>query len=91
MKSYNKSKLVLRKDENMVTMTEKQSLYQLRVNLGWTQKMLSKESGVNPVSIMKAEKGGRLTAVSAKKIADAFARAYEREIRPLDIEGLVIE
>lgn len=69
----------------------KGTLYQLRVNLGWTQKALAQKSGVNAVSVMNAEKGKRITAVSAKKIADALSDAYGCEIRPLDIEGLNVE
>jgi transcriptional regulator with XRE-family HTH domain len=86
---YYISKIVLEKDSMGVIMGE--TLYQLRVNLGWTQKKLSQQSGVNAVSITNAERGRRITATSAKKIADALSLAYGREIKPLDIEGLNIE
>jgi len=69
----------------------KETLYQLRVNLGWTQKALAQKSSMSAVSVMNAEKGKRITAISAKKIADALSEAYGREIKPLDIEGLNVE
>ncbi len=69
----------------------KETLRELRVNLGWSQKDLSRESGVSTAIVSNAEKGKRLTAVKAKAIADVLSKAYGREIRPLDIEGLNVE
>jgi transcriptional regulator with XRE-family HTH domain len=69
----------------------KATLRELRVNLGWSQKDLARESGVNAVITSNAERGKRITAVKAKAIADALGRAYGREIMPLAIEGLNIE
>jgi transcriptional regulator with XRE-family HTH domain len=73
----------------MVNMRE--SLRELRINLGWSQKDLAREAGVNTVITSNAENGKRITAVKAKALADALSKAYGREIRPLDIEGLNVE
>jgi transcriptional regulator with XRE-family HTH domain len=66
-------------------------LRQLRIDLGWNRRMLAKEAGVDPTIVSKAEKGINISAPSAKKIADAFSRAYGREIRISEIEGLNVE
>lgn len=63
----------------------------LRIDLGWTQKMLAKESGLDPTIVSRAERGVNISAPSAKKIADAFSRAYGREILVGDIEDLSVE
>jgi transcriptional regulator with XRE-family HTH domain len=66
-------------------------LKRLRIDLGWTQKMLAKEAGLDPTIVSRAERGVNISAPSAKKIADAFSRAYGREILVGDIEGLNVE
>lgn len=66
-------------------------LKRLRIDLGWTQKMLAKEAGLDPTIVSRAERGVNISAPSAKKIADAFSRAYEREILVGDIEDLNVE
>jgi transcriptional regulator with XRE-family HTH domain len=62
----------------------------LRVNLGWNMRMLSAASGVDIGTISHAETGRRVTAVTAKKLADAFSKAYGRTILPTDIVDLNI-
>lgn len=69
----------------------KGTLKGMRVNLGWSQKRLSLESGIDCGTISRTERGACIGAEKAKKLADAFSRGYGREILPLDIEGLVIE
>lgn len=69
----------------------RESLRELRINIGWSQKILSEKSGVDRGTISRAEKGAKVGAVKAKALADALSVAYGREIRPLDIEGLDIE
>jgi len=66
-------------------------LKRLRIDLGWTQKMLAKEAGLDPTIVSRAERGVNISAPSAKKIADAFSRAYSKEILVGDIEDLNVE
>jgi len=70
-------------------MTE--SLKALRINLGWTQKQLAQEAGVDPATVSRAERGDNVTAPKAKRIADVFAKEYDREIKVTDIAGLNVE
>ena len=67
------------------------SLKKLRVDLGWTLRELARQAGVDTVTVSRAEKGLPIQAPTAKAIADAFTRGYEREIKPSDIEGLEVE
>ena len=67
------------------------TLKTLRINLGWSQKDLAKAAGVNTFITSRAENGHRITAAKAKAIADAFSRAYGKEISVADIEGLDVE
>ena len=68
-----------------------ETLKELRVNLGWSQKMLSEKSGVDTGTLSRVERGAKVGAVKAKAIADALSSAYGREIKPFDIEGLNVE
>lgn len=63
----------------------------LRIDLGWTQKMLAKEAGLDPTIVSRAERGVNISAPSAKRIADAFSRAYGKEILVGGIEDLNVE
>lgn len=63
----------------------------LRINLGWSQKDLARAAGVSTFVTSRAENGYRITAAKAKAIADAFSRAYGREIVVAEIEGLDVE
>lgn len=67
------------------------NLKQLRIDLGWHRKTLAKEAGVDPAIITRAEKGLSISPPSAKKIADAFSKAYGKEIWVSEIEGLNVE
>ncbi len=67
------------------------TLRDLRLNLGWSRKRLSDESGVPRATVIAAEQGSKIRASSAKAIADALSLALSREIRVTDIEGLNIE
>lgn len=61
-----------------------------RINLGWTQRRMAQEAGISQPVIKKAEDGEPILPASAKAIADALGKAYGKEIRPSDIEGLNI-
>lgn len=67
------------------------NLQQLRIDLGWNKKMLAHEAGVDATIITRAERGTSISAPSAKKIADALSRGYNREIKVSEIEGLKVE
>lgn len=78
----------------MVSMRTKRmndTLRELRINIGWSQKILSEKSGVDRGTISRVEKGATIGAVKAKALADALSLAYGREIKPLDIKDLSIE
>lgn len=64
---------------------------QLRIDLGWTQRMLAKEAGLDPTIVSRAERGTNISAPSAKKIVDAFSKAYGKEMKISEIEGLNVE
>lgn len=66
------------------------TLREYRVNLGWSQNRLAKEAGISPSIVKRAEYGAPVQARTAKALADALSRAYEREIKPIDITGLQI-
>jgi transcriptional regulator with XRE-family HTH domain len=66
-------------------------LKRLRIDLGWTQKMLAKEAGIDPTIVSRAERGINISAPSAKRIADAFSKAYGKEILVGEIEDLNVE
>ena len=66
------------------------TLREYRVNLGWTQHELANRAGIHPTLIKRAEDGERIQPKTAKAIADALSKAYGREIKPTEIEGLNI-
>ena len=66
------------------------TLRQYRLDLGWSASQLAKVAGVTRQSVALAEKGGFIQADTAKCIAEALSKAYEREIKSWDIEGLNI-
>lgn len=66
------------------------TLRQLRIDLGWSVSKLASEARVARQTVSSAERGSAIQAESAKAIADALSRTYEKEIRPSDIEGLNI-
>jgi transcriptional regulator with XRE-family HTH domain len=63
---------------------------ELRINLGWTIQKLATEAHVTRQAVSGAERGVLIRADTAKAIADALSKAYGREIKPLDIDGLNI-
>jgi len=67
------------------------TLRELRINVGWSQTVLSEKSGVDTGIISRAERGAKIGAAKAKSLADALSLAYGCEIKPLDIEGLNVE
>lgn len=66
------------------------TLREYRVNLGWSQNELAKEAGIPQQTVKRAEDGDPIQARTAKAIADALSKAYGREIKPTEIEGLNI-
>ena len=66
------------------------TLREYRVNHGWTQNELAKEAGTSHSIIKRAEDGEPILPRTAKAIADALSKAYGREIKPTEIEGLNI-
>lgn len=66
------------------------TLREMRLELGWTVKKLSDESGVSRSVINNAEKSHPILANTAKDLADALSRAFGREIKSYEIEGLNI-
>jgi transcriptional regulator with XRE-family HTH domain len=66
------------------------TLRQYRLDLGWNASKLAEEAGVTRQSVALAEKGGFIQADTAKAIAEALSRAYGRDIKSWDIEGLNI-
>ena len=67
------------------------TLKDLRVDAGWTKKMLYEKSGVDTGTISRVERGAKIGAVKAKAMADALSSALGREIVVSDIEGLNVE
>jgi transcriptional regulator with XRE-family HTH domain len=66
------------------------TLRQLRIDLGWNVTKLADEAKITRQSVAAAERGGLIQADTAKALSDALSRAYGREIKPWDIEGLNI-
>lgn len=66
------------------------TLRELRINVGWSVKQLAEQAGITRQSAGSAERGEPIRPETAKAISDALSRAYGREIRPLDIDGLNI-
>lgn len=64
------------------------TLREYRIDLGWSQFELANEAGIARSAVVNAESGNSITARSAKAIADALSRAYGREIRVSDLQGL---
>lgn len=66
------------------------TLREYRINLGWSASKLAQEAGISPPIIRRAENGMPVQAETAKAIADALSKAYEKDIKPLDIKDLNI-
>jgi len=66
------------------------TLRQLRLDLGWNVSKLADAAGIARQSVSAAERGGLIQADTAKALAEALGKAYGREIKPWDIEGLNI-
>jgi len=66
------------------------TLRQYRIDLGWTTAKLAESAGVSRQSVSAAERGSAIQADTAKAIAEALSKAYGRQIKPWDIEGLNI-
>jgi len=66
------------------------TLRQLRIELGWNVSKLAGEAGITRQSVAAAERGGLIQADTAKALADALSKAFGRDIKPWQIEGLNI-
>jgi transcriptional regulator with XRE-family HTH domain len=64
------------------------TLREYRIDLGWSQNKLADEAGIARSAVVNAEGGKSIKASSAKALADALSKAYGREIRVTDIQGL---
>jgi transcriptional regulator with XRE-family HTH domain len=64
------------------------TLRQYRIDLGWSINKLAEEAGITRQATASAESGLPIRAVTAKALADALSKAYGREIKPSDIQGL---
>lgn len=64
------------------------NLREYRINLGWSSTRLAHEAGIQPTIAKSAERGEVIHRIIAEMIAEALSKAYGREIRPSDIEGL---
>ncbi len=66
------------------------TLREYRIELGWSINRLAQEAGITRQSAANAEDGLPIKAETAKAIADTLSRAYGREIKVRDIQGLNI-
>jgi transcriptional regulator with XRE-family HTH domain len=66
------------------------TLRQYRLDLGWTVSKLAEEARITRQSVAAAERGALIQADTAKALADALSRAFGREIKSWEIEGLNI-
>jgi transcriptional regulator with XRE-family HTH domain len=67
------------------------TLRELRVDLGWSMPKLAKEAGISSRTVFRAERGEKLSALNAKKIAAALSRGYAHEIKVSEIVGLNVQ
>lgn len=66
------------------------NLREFRIELGWSINKLAQKAGITRQSAANAEDGNPIKAETAKAIAEALSKAYGREIKVLDIQGLNI-
>jgi DNA-binding XRE family transcriptional regulator len=66
------------------------NLREYRIELGWSINKLAQEAKITRQSAANAEDGQPIKAETAKAIADTLSKAYGREIRVMDIQGLNI-
>jgi len=66
------------------------TLREYRIQVGWSINKLAQEAKIARQTAADAEAGQPIKAETAKALADALSKAYGREIRALDIEGLNI-
>lgn len=63
-------------------------LREYRIELGWSINKLAQEAKITRQSAANAEDGQPIKAETAKAIADTLSKAYGREIKIMDIQGL---
>ncbi len=66
------------------------TLREYRIELGWSINKLAKEAGLSRPTVADAEAGQPIKAETAKALADALSRGYQRQIMVRDIQGLNI-
>ena len=64
------------------------NLREYRIELGWSINKLAQEAKITRQSAANAEDGQPIKAETAKAIADTLSKAYGREIKIMDIQGL---
>lgn len=66
------------------------TLREYRIELGWNINKLAETAGLTRQAVTNAERGNPIQASTAKALAIALSKGYERDIRVLEIEGLKI-
>jgi transcriptional regulator with XRE-family HTH domain len=66
------------------------TLREYRIELGWSINKLAQEAGLSRPTAADAEAGQPIKAETAKALADALSRGYQRQIMVRDIQGLNI-
>lgn len=66
------------------------TLREYRIELGWTISQMAKEADVSRQVVTNAEQGKPIQASTAKSLATALSKGYDKEIKVLEIEGLNI-
>ena len=64
------------------------NLREYRIELGWSINKLAQEAKITRQSAANAEDGQPIKAETAKAIAETLSKAYGREIKIMDIQGL---
>ena len=66
------------------------TLREYRIELGWSINRLAQEAGLSRPTVADAEAGQPIQADTAKKLADALSKGFNRQIMVRDIQGLNI-
>lgn len=67
------------------------TLNQFLAHLGWSLTDLCKHAGIEAHTARRAVRENITSARTARKIADAFSKAMGQDIKPGDIQGLLIQ
>lgn len=67
------------------------TLNQYLAHLGWNLSDLCRNADIEMHTARRAVREGITSARTARKIADAFSKAMGQDIKPGDIQGLLIQ